>query len=249
MDVTVLALLHALGVLFPTFPLSLPASFLLQKFRKLRGIILITMPLVGFFLYALVGKPTMPDWTLIVGMFSSVLYAFKSISVKSVNRWMVYHYVSVLSLIWVFLSRAEINLVFIMGIVLPFIMLNMVLNYLETRFGSTHTNVIQGIGSASPLISLFLTLSILFSVALPTAPLFFNVIAASLLLNSHEFVALGTVWLLWGWSGVKLLTRVITGKPKDNLLYEDIDPRTILLMSVLSITTLLMGFTFLEVLL
>ena len=249
MDVATLILILLMGVLFPTFPLSLPASFLLQRFRKLRGLLFIALPIAGFILYAGAGKPLLPGWALALGLFSSALYALKSLSAGSLSRWTVYHYVSVFSLIWVFLSRAEINLVFVVGMVLPFTALNLVLNSLESVFGSTHRSVLRGVGSASPILGLFTALSMLTSIAMPTAPVFFKAVTASLLLSPYEFVALAVIWFLWGWSGVRLLAQVITGEPKENLLYEDVDRRTALLMAALSVASLTLGFAFLEVLL
>ncbi|WP_457600246.1 hypothetical protein [Hydrogenivirga sp.] len=247
MDVVVYFLILAL--LFPTFPLSLPVSFTLQRFGKLRSFLIMLLPILGFFLYSYLGKPAFPQWALWIGMGSSLLYAFRALSVKSLKRWLVYHYVSVFSLMWIFLSRAEVNLVFVAGTALVFLSLSLLTGVLESIFGTTNPSFLRGLGAASPVLSFILVVSVLLSVALPTSSLFFSLLASSLLLKIPEFLLLACIWFLWGWSGLRLISSLITGSPRPDLSYEGVDAKTFLLLSFINLAVLLLGFLFLEVLL
>ena len=248
MDVERLVILLALAVLFPTFPLSIPAVFVMRRLKGGSGALMVVLPLAGFTVYSASGKEPAPQELVTLGLLSSLLYAFKSLSINSLEKWVLYHFVSVFSLIWLFLARAEINFVFVLGLVLLFFPLSVLVRILNSRFGSTNSGVIQGLGTKTPKIAFLLSLSILLSIAVPVSTLFFKTLTASLLSRAPELILLSCLWFLWGWSGMRVMSSLVFGRPRENLIYEDLDRKGTALLLFVSAVVLGLGALFMEAL-
>ncbi len=238
-----------LALFFPIFPLSMVVSYLLQKYYRIRSLLFVLFPSTGLLLYSISNAPSFPKPFLWLGLLSSLLYALRSLYPGSLSRWSVYHFLSLISLLWLFLLRAEVNILLVASLSLPFLILSILDRFLIDRFGSSHLKFLTGLGWTSPRFSFLIALSLLLSAGMPMGTVFFYFLTSSFLSGFWELMVLSFLWFLWGWSTMRLLSSLLWGDRNGNLLYEDLDAKSFYFVLSLTLITGALGVIFLEVML
>ncbi len=228
----------------PLFPLSMGVSYALGKLRGLRTIAFLLLPLAGFYFLGFIEKP--PSAVLYISLFTSLLYAFRAVSAESLSRWGIYIFVSAVSLLWLHPSGEKS----ILGLfyALPFVLLSLSEKLIAVRFGSSDLRLVRGIGLGAPKLGFITTLSILGVIGVPTSTTFVEFLN---LLEARDFfrsLILSGVWFFWGWSGVKVLSSIVFGSPREDLSYEDVSLRGGIVLIVLGAFVFGAGYVFFEVL-
>ncbi len=244
MDVERLILHLLAGIFLPLFPLSMLTSYILQKSVRFRYPFLVVFAVLGAVLWSQLQSLGVYEWVVYVALFTSVLYAFRSLSVKDLSRWAVYMFISTFSLIWLYPANVEGSgalLVFLFSF--PFLLLFLVDTLIVRRFGSSNIRLVKGLGLGTPLLGFFTTISILGAIGVPTSSSFVNMLLLSSF--SSKFAVILN-WFLWGWSGVRILSSLVFGSPAEHLKYESLSIRSAVSLFFLSLLSFGSGYLFLE---
>jgi hypothetical protein len=151
---------------------------------------------------------------------TSSLYALRTVALRDLRLWTGYMATSAWSLLWPAAAFAPLAgsmhaLAFqAAGLSAPFVLLTWISGRLDAEFGAAYAGVCGGLAGTVPRLSGLLTLAILAAVATPLVPGFFILLATTL----HALPAMPgsallilAVWLLWAWSGARILRGFIVG--------------------------------------
>ncbi|MGB5734982.1 MAG: hypothetical protein WBM40_11140 [Thiohalocapsa sp.] len=255
------------GLFLPLYPLSIGANLLLKRqvgvgdtdllsrpSVKIAAIIL--MPLMGVGLMSLGLTLTDGDATTLTTAFAiwggltSLLYAFRLLSVRDGKIWIAQLYSSALALIWVGVAHQVPPLLPALGLALSLLPLSLLLVRLTRQFGIARVGLYPGLGLRMPMFSLLFVPAVLVAVAVPFSPGFFAIadLAFGGAGNNEllTLVPLSLSWLLWTWAGVNLLTGIVFGTPREDLSYTDLSRRDALLYAAGILVLSLFGIVLVE---
>ncbi len=229
------------GLFLPLYPLSIGVNLLLQRqdastngrlaAPAVRAALVALMPLIGLGLMQLGlmlaadrGQGLITAFALWGGL-TSVLYAFRLLSVRDGQIWVAQLYSSALALIWVGAVHQVPLLLPTLGLALSLLPLIWLLAALRRRFGIVRVGLYPGLGMRMPVFAALFVAAVLMAVAVPFSPAFFAIatiafggVGANELLT---LVPLSLAWLLWTWAGVNLLSGIVFGVPREDLDYAD----------------------------
>jgi NADH:ubiquinone oxidoreductase subunit 4 (subunit M) len=206
------------GLFLPLFPLSMGFNALLGRVRNglLRAVLLLAWPQLGLSL-AFTASNEVPDWVLVVALFTAALYAFRAIALREVGQWIGFLATSAWALLWPMLingADASLVCVYALGFSVPLALLALLGARLEQHFGAAYTGLYGGLGEMLPRFSGVLVFVVLAIIAVPIFPGFFALFTTVVeTTTTAPLVALSLVviWLLWSWAGVQLLQGLIVG--------------------------------------
>ncbi|HQU17016.1 MAG: hypothetical protein B7Z66_13560 [Chromatiales bacterium 21-64-14] len=216
------------GIFIPLLPLSgiFNAAFSKIRSAPLRAAILILWPQIGLILVS-PEAARLPAGMAVVAVLGSLLYAFRAIAVREMDRWIGYVATSAWALLWLAI-RGHVDLTTIrwyaLGFSAPLALLTLLAGAFERRFGAAYAGLYGGIAQAFPRLAGITALVVLAVVAVPLFPGFFVVVAIiTMTVPVQPWMALSVAltWLLWSWAGVRLLQGLIVG-PVDEVAAADV---------------------------
>jgi hypothetical protein len=209
-----LVLFLVAGLFLPLFPASLAFNRILAHVRnpRLRALLLILWPQIGALLITLARAPV-PDWLAAWALATAFLYAYRAVALRDLGLWIGFLATSAWALLWLSDSTPGLHQhLEALGLSLPLVLLTLLGGQLETLFGAVNTRLNLGLASSAPRYAGVLVLGVLASIATPVAPGFFTLVAtiAAQPLGVPA-VAIALVWLLWTWSGGRLIQGLVVG--------------------------------------
>jgi hypothetical protein len=219
-----------IGVFLPLFPLSMVFNVLFRRIRlaPLRIAVLITWPLVGLWLIDSL-QPALDtgvvDWLLPWAILTSVLYALRLLVLRELNHWTAFLATSLWALLWVPVSQGvSFNQLLLdaLGFSLPLVLLVFLALQFTLRYGAAYSELYNGIAENLPRLSTILVLSVLAAIGTPLFPSFFSMLSFLLLASPLTASGLLLIWLLWSWSGVRILQGFIVGTASGDSDVQDI---------------------------
>jgi hypothetical protein len=209
------------AVFLPLFPFSMLFNRLFVRLGNawLRMGLLLLWPQLG--VLALVTLGEKPEaWMVWWAVATSSLYALRTVALRDLRLWTGYMATSAWSLLWPAAAFAPLDgsahtlALQAAGLSAPFVLLTWISGRLDAELGAAYAGVCGGLAGTVPRLSGLLTLAILAAVATPLVPGFFILLATTL----HALPALPgvallilAVWLLWAWSGARMLRGFIVG--------------------------------------
>jgi len=207
------------GLFLPLFPLSMLFNAIYQRTDNvwLRVLLLLIWPLPGIWLLDIsVGE--MPGWLPLWALLSSVLYAFRAVVIRDLGIWSGFMATSAWSLAWLATGSEAPAVTLLMHVVsfsMPLLVLNFLAAEIERRYESVYAGIVSGLGLTVPRLSGLLVITILAVISSPLFPGFFSMlsnITHSLMDNPLAGLGVGIIWLLWSWSGIRLLQLFLVGQ-------------------------------------
>lgn len=208
------------ALFLPLFPLS--AVFVLVH-RKLpspwvRGLLFIVWPQVGVLLLTL-GNPKVPGWLMWWAAATALLYALRALVIREVGLWLGYIGVSSWSLLWIIIATDKqlVPGLVALGLSLPLVLMTLLARELQRRFATCYSGLTGGFVPTQPRLATLLVIGTLAATATPLFPGFFTLVSAVIAQVSAAPAfapALLLVWLLWTWSGIRLLQGLVMGPIK-----------------------------------
>ncbi|MET0027982.1 MAG: hypothetical protein ABW101_10125 [Candidatus Thiodiazotropha sp.] len=212
------------GLFLPLFPLSMLFNQMFARLRHpwLRVLLLLAWPQIGVLLLSQAADPV-PDWFAGWALLSAAFYAYRAIALREVGLWIGYIATSAWALLWIGVVEPGLHHLLALGFSLPLAFTALLTGFLEQRLGAAHTALGGGMAIAAPRFAGLFVVAVLAAVATPLFPNFFSLLAT--LLNPaalSPLFALGLVliWLLWTWSGIRLLQGIVVGSPVRNGLQD-----------------------------
>ena len=212
--------LYLFAALFlPLFPLSMVFNQGFTRLRQpwLRALLLLIWPQIGVWLIGQAGAP-IPGWFIAWALFTAALYAYRALALREVGLWIGFLATSAWALLWVGAAEPELGYLQALGFSLPLALMSLLTGSLESRLGAVHTSLGGGLAASSPRFAALFVVAVLAVVATPVFPGFFTLLASVLgqvTAAPTSALALVLVWLLWSWSGVRLLQGIVVGPPRD----------------------------------
>lgn len=206
------------ALFLPLFPLGMVFNALFQRagMAWLRVILLLAWPLPGVWILQSAAI-NIPDWVVYWALFSAVLYGFRAVVVKEFGVWIGFLATSTWALIWIALEfgvTAEELILHALAFSLPLSLLAILVAEVERRYESAYAGIVNGLAQAQPRLSGMFVIAMLAVIGSPLFPAFFSMLDTV----THTFIALPTiavgvvlVWLLWSWSGIRLLQDLLVG--------------------------------------
>ena len=255
------------GLFLPLYPLSIGANLLLKRQVGIDGsdrlsrpltkvVAIVLMPLIGVVLLSLGLRLADGDASTLTSAFAlwggltSLLYAFRLLSVRDGKIWIAQLYSSALALIWVGVAHQVPPLLPTLGLALSLLPLSLLLARLTRQFGIARVGLYPGLGLRMPMFSLLFVAAVLMAIAVPFSPAFFAI--ADLTFGGADtnelltLAAVGPSWLLWTWAGVNLLTGIVFGVPREDLHYADVSHRDALTYAAGLVALSLFGLVLVE---
>lgn len=216
------------GLFLPLFPMGMVFNTVFQRIRTgwMRATLLLIWPLPGVWLLH-DAAPVIPDWLPYWALFSAVLYGFRAVVVSDIGVWTGYLATSSWALSWIALvtgGDTDLPVLQVLAFSLPLALLVLLTTELERRYESAYAGIINGVAQAQPKLSVMLVLTTLAAIGSPLFPGFFtmlNSITYAVTVLPLAAVGLMLVWLLWSWSGIRLLQELLVG-PAPESRHEDI---------------------------
>ncbi|MET0064967.1 MAG: hypothetical protein ABW076_01340 [Candidatus Thiodiazotropha sp.] len=209
------------GLFLPLFPLSMLFNRVFGRLRQpwLRVLLLLVWPQIGVLLLTQVSEPV-PGWLAGWALLSAAFYAYRAIALREVGLWLGFIATSAWALLWLGEVDPGRHHLLALGFSLPLVFTALLTGYLEQRLGAAHTALGGGMAIAAPRFAGLFVVAVLAAVATPLFPNFFSLMATLLSPASlSPLFALGLVliWLLWTWSGIRLLQGIVVGSPGRSL--------------------------------
>jgi hypothetical protein len=205
----------------PIFPFSMLFNRMFGRLGNAwaRMALLLVWPQLGVLALVLSGaKPA--AWMVWWAVATSGLYALRTVALRDLRLWTGYMATSAWSLLWpasAFASHtagADALALQTAGLSAPFVLLTWIGGRLDAQLGAAYAGVCGGLAATVPRLSGLLTLAILAAVATPLVPGFFVLLATTLhvlpVVPGAALLIL-SVWLLWAWSGARILRGFIVG--------------------------------------
>ena len=208
------------GLFLPLFPMSMVFNVVFQRTKAtwLRIILLVIWPLPGLWVVKHYSVE-LPDWILFWALFSAVLYGFRSAVIKELSVWTGFIATSSWSLIWVAIfigAKDDDLLMHVMAFSVPLILLALLAARLERQYESAYAGVVKGLAQEQPKMTGLLVVVMLAVIGTPLFPSFFSLlshISNTIIILPAVAFGLLLVWLLWSWSGIRLLQELLVGTP------------------------------------
>lgn len=207
----------AVALFLPLFPFSALFVIAIRKISNawLRSAIFLLWPQLGLWLL-IKYDVHYTEWLLIWAVTSAVLYALRVLVIRDVGVWLAYIAVSAWSLLWLVVAvKGNDNaMLYGLGFSLPLSVMALLTGELNKRFQSTYAGVISGIAQTHPRLAGVFVVTVLAITATPVFPGFFVLLSSIVMQFSVApvyAVVMLMVWLLWSWSGMRLLQGVVMG--------------------------------------
>ena len=208
------------GLFLPLFPMSIVFNFVFQRASSvwLRVIIILVWPLPGLWLIEN-STTELIDIYVYWALFTSVLYGFRTVVVKELSVWTGFIATSAWSLLWVaeYLGAKVDDLIMhTFAFSLPLVLLALIVARLERQYESAYVGVVTGLAQEQPRMTGIVVVVILAVIGSPIFPSFFSLLSNInnvVLVLPSVAVAITVVWLLWSWSGIRLLQELVVGDP------------------------------------
>jgi hypothetical protein len=212
--------LYLLAALFlPLFPLSMVFNQGLGRLRQpwLRALLLLLWPQIGVLIISQ-AEARVPDWFVVWALLTAALYAYRALVLREVGLWIGFVATSAWALLWV--GSVEPTGLFLqaLGFSLPFALMSLLTGSLEDRMGAAHASLGGGLGVSAPRLAALFVVAVLAVVATPIFPGFFTLLATvigQVAAAPSTALALVLIWLLWTWSGARLLHGIVVGPPRE----------------------------------
>ena len=206
------------ALFLPLFPLGMLFNALFQRVRIvwLRVALLLAWPLPGIWILQ-TATPVIPEWVVYLALFSAVLYGFRAVVVKEFGVWIGFLATSTWALNWVALAygvKFDELVLHALAFSLPLSLLAILVAELEKRYESAYAGIISGLAQAQPRLSGLFVIAMLAVIGSPLFPSFFSMLdTITHTVSALPAIAVGvvTVWLLWSWSGIRLLQELLVG--------------------------------------
>lgn len=206
------------AVFLPLFPLGMIFNAIFQRLRMAwaRVLLLLLWPLPGLWILQNTSVE-IPDGLLYWALFSALLYGFRAVVVREVGMWTGFLATSAWALSWIALAEGivmESLVLQVLSFSLPLALLVILVAEIERRYESAYVGVVSGLAQAHPRLSGIIVLAVLAAIGSPLFPAFFTMLSTiSHVITPVPAVAFGLVfvWLLWSWSGVRLLQELLVG--------------------------------------
>ena len=216
---TTMSLLLA-GFFLPLFPMSIVFNYVFQRVSSvwLRVFIIIVWPLPGLWLIEN-SATELVDIYVYWAMFTAVLYGFRTVVVKELSVWTGFIATSAWSLLWVaeYLGAKIVDLIMhTFAYSIPLVLLALIVARLERQYESAYVGVVTGLAQEQPRMTMIVIIVILAVIGSPVFPSFFSLLSNInnvVMLLPSVAVAIALVWLLWSWSGIRLLQELVVGDP------------------------------------
>jgi len=239
------------ALFLPLFPLGSVFNAVFQRARHpgLRAVLLLLWPLAGIYLFQLVPF-TGSTWLTWWALFSAALYGLRAVVVRDVSVWTGYLATSAWSLTWVMLlpgASPDVPVLHVLAFNLPLVLLVFLSAGLERRYGSAFAGIVSGVAQAQPRLAGLFVATLLAVIGSPLFPAFFAMLGGIARAGAVlPFAAFGMalVWLLWSWSGIKLLQELLVG-PATTTAHADVAQGS-LATFVLSLLALVAGGLYLS---
>ncbi len=230
----------------PLFPLGMVFNLLFQRVRVnwIRALLLLVWPLPGVWLLQ---HPAIevPDWLMFWALFSALLYGFRVVVVRELGVWTGFLASSCWALAWVALAAgvaAQQLLWHVLAFSLPLALLVLLCSEVERRYESAYAGIVCGLAQSQPRLAGVIVITLLAVIGSPLFPGFFAMLSSiTHAANALPLAALGlvAVWLLWSWSGMRLMQAFLVG-PGPVTSHADIAPMATTVYSLL-LTILVVG--------
>jgi len=206
------------GLFLPLFPLSMVFNTLFSRItnNKQRNILLLLWPQIGLLLIYF-ADTEIPDWLAIWGLLTALLYGFRLLAIREMKLWISFLATSTWAILWVTLHYSGDNspiYIYALSFSVPLILLLLLSDELEQRFGAAYTGIYGGLALTQPRLSGVLVMVVLAVAATPLFPAFFTMLATVMQATASSLIvaiSTGIVWLLWSWAGALLLQGTIVG--------------------------------------
>lgn len=208
------------GFFLPLFPMSIVFNFVFQRANSaiLRVLLILVWPIPGLWLIENTAAELL-DIYVYWALFTAMFYGFRTVVVKELSVWTGFIATSAWSLLWVaeYLGAKIDDLVMhTFAYSIPLVLLALIVARLERQYESAYVGVVTGLAQEQPRMTGLVVVVILAVIGSPIFPSFF-----SLLSNINNVVtvlpsiavAITLVWLLWSWSGIRLLQELVVGDP------------------------------------
>jgi NADH:ubiquinone oxidoreductase subunit 4 (subunit M) len=207
------------GLFLPLFPLSMVFNQGLGRLRQpwLRALLMLLWPQIGVWIITQTEAPV-PDWLVVWALLTAAFYAYRALVLREVGLWTGFVATSAWALLWAGATEPGHLHLQALGFSLPLALMSLLTGALEARFGAAHTSLGGGLGTSAPRLAALFVVAVLAAVATPVFPGFFTLLAsilAQVAAAPTTALALVLVWLLWTWSGVRLLHGIVVGPPRD----------------------------------
>lgn len=235
------------GLFLPLFPMSMVFNAILANVQHhwLRVLLLLAWPLPGL-LIVHYGNPVIPDWVLVLALFTSFLYALRLLTLRDVIQWTGFLATSLWSLLWVCLIQgvsSELMYWFAVSISVPMALLVLLCAGLERRFGAAYTDLYGGLARTIPRYAGVLVTVIVAAIATPLFPTFFIMLDLIVETVSSEplvAVIILLIWLLWSWAGARVIQGLIVGRAS-KIAIRDMNTNTVVLYSIMLLVLIIDG--------
>jgi hypothetical protein len=216
-DMTYLVYLLA-GIFLPLFPLSMLFNILHSRISHplLRSLLLLIWPQIGLaIIFAF--QLEVPDWIKLWSLLTALLYALRSLTLRELGLWTSFVGTSAWVLLWVLFDNGMNTIqlqLFALGMSVPLLMMALLAAGLKQRFGAAYLGLYNGLAHSIPRFTGVLVMVVLAVVATPLFPTFFamlTIIMKTITVTPMLAVGVGIIWLLWSWSGARLLQGLIVG--------------------------------------
>lgn len=212
-------ILLAAAFFLPLFPLGMVFNAIFQRTRNawLRSALLVAWPLAGVGLLQQ-SAVHVPAWFAPWALLSAALYGFRALVIREIGIWTGFLATSAWGLIWVALalrSQPDAPAVHVLAFSLPLVLLVFMIAELEHRYESAYAGIVSGIAQSQPRLAGIIVVTILAVIGSPLFPAFFaliNSILHTAAVSSAMAAGVATVWLLWSWSGMRLLQQLLVGQ-------------------------------------
>jgi hypothetical protein len=208
-----LVLLLLAGLFLPLFPASLVFNRVLarQGHPSRRALFLVLWPQLGVLLLTQ-ARTSVPDWLAAWGLVTALFYAYRATALRDLGHWIGFLATSAWALLWLSDSSPAIRHVEALGLSAPLVLLTLIGGKLEALVGAVSTRMNLGLASVAPRYAAVLVVGVLASVATPLAPGFFSLVGTiAAQPPGAAAVAIALVWLLWTWSGARLIQGLVVG--------------------------------------
>lgn len=206
------------ALFLPLFPLGMVFNALLQRLHTAwqRALLILLWPLPGLWILH-TAPPDVSNGIVLWALFSALLYGFRAVVVRDLSMWTGFLAISAWSLSWVVLAvgvKPDQLVLHVLAFSLPLVILTCLVAELERRYESAFAGIVSGVAQTEPRLSGVLLITMLAVTGSPLFPGFFSMLGnVTRAVSVVPMVAVGVaaVWLLWSWSGARLLQDMLIG--------------------------------------
>ncbi|MFW6021077.1 MAG: hypothetical protein ACOCPR_03190 [Guyparkeria sp.] len=178
-----------------------------------------------------------------LAMLTSLLYAFRMLTVREVGRWAAMLASSAWPLVWLFALQEPTDgdlIAFTLAMTAAPVLMLLVRDALARRLEAAYTGLHGGLARDLPRLSGVIAVATLAAMALPLFPGFFALLAV--LGGATLPVAIGILltWLLWSWAGSRLLQGTVFG-PRSGPVADDLPAASTWLVAGLMVVMVAAG--------